>query len=371
MNPINRDAVVQLLALNTEVADFSFSASSLNISEKAAWSSTISECRCLLLSLFVSVSGFLIARLLLGKTYLGAHFNKLPAMIHQLSGKLLFCMLLILVSGCSVTRFQKQGYTTPDDFYYQTTFTPFKSCVVLPAIIGNDTSNLLFDTGCQITLVQSDSSSGKSVEVTGASDQTIEMGHLIIDAIRIGEVIFHNTNAATGDYTGLKEQIPDFGGIIGQPMISKANWLIDYTTNTITISSKDLADEDFETIRIRRRNGSPFTYLNIDGKKYKTLIDLGSSKGLSIPEHTELANEIVNKHSLQKNERAVYRIGGLEQVEEYTGSTPSVQIGSIVFSNIETVVFNTNKIRIGNTFFRDCILYIDNANKCYRVKKVR
>jgi hypothetical protein len=229
----------------------------------------------------------------------------------------------------------------------------------------------LFDTGCQITLIQSDSSVGENVEITGASNQSMQLSHTVVEELKIGDVMFYNTNAACGDYAGLKEQIPDFGGIIGQPVISKANWLIDYTTNTITISSKDLTDEGFETIRIREKNGSPFTFIAIDGKKYKTLIDLGSSKGLSIPEHTNLANEIIRKHSLLKNEREVYRIGGLENVEEYTGNIPSVQIGHFDFSNIETVVFNTNKIRIGNTFFRDCILYIDNTNKCYKVKKAK
>lgn len=292
-------------------------------------------------------------------------------MTRLLSCILLFCMLLILISGCSLTRLQRQGFTQPDEFYYKTTFTPFKSCVVLPAIIGNDTSNLLFDTGCQITLIQSDTSTEKSVEVTGASDQTMKLGHVVIDVMKIGDVFFYNTNAATGDYTGIKEQIPDFGGIIGQPLISKANWLIDYTTNTIEISSRNLSDDSFKTIRIREKNGSPFTFVTIAGKKHKTLIDLGSSKGLSIPERTDVANEIIEKHLLEKNEREVYRIGGLEKVEEFTGHIPLVQIGEIDFSNVETVVFNTNKIRIGNSFFRDCILYIDNTNKCYRVKKVR
>ncbi len=230
----------------------------------------------------------------------------------------------------------------------------------MPAIMGNDTSNLLFDTGCQITLIQRDSSEGVRIEVTGASNRTMELGHMIIDELKIGDVSFLNTHAAAGDYTGLKEQIPNFGGLIGQPIISKANWLIDYANNTIEISSEDLSDASFETIQIWEKNGSPYTWITLDGQKYKALIDLGSSKGLTIPDYAEPADEMIQKYNLQENKRDVYRIGGLETVKEPSGLVEMVHIGDIVFDNVETAVFNTSKIRIGNSFLKiaSCTLTI-------------
>jgi hypothetical protein len=46
--------------------------------------------------------------------------------------------------------------------------------------------------------------------------------------MQIGHVTFLNTVALNGNLSGLKEQVSDFGGVIGQPIINKANWLIDY-----------------------------------------------------------------------------------------------------------------------------------------------
>jgi hypothetical protein len=295
----------------------------------------------------------------------------MPQMFRQYLKFFVLWAILCLLSGCSVTQYQKQGYAGPENFHYKTTFIPYKSCVVLPAVIGNDTLNFLFDTGCQITLIQKDSTSGGNMEVTGASNKTINLGQVIIDVLKIGDVTFHNTNAAGGNYVGLKEKIPNFGGLIGQPVISKANWLIDYTKNTIEISSEDLSDSSFEIIPIRVKNGSPFTWITIDGKKHKVLIDLGSSKGMSIPQNAEPADEIIQKYHFQENEREVYRIGGLETLKEHIGNIPVVQIGDIVFNDVETSVVNTNKIRIGNSFFKDYILYIDNTHKCCKIKRIK
>ncbi|HEX2921564.1 MAG TPA: hypothetical protein VHO50_10410 [Bacteroidales bacterium] len=283
-----------------------------------------------------------------------------------------FCLVIFcFLTSCSVTSYQKAGSVSPGTFHYKTTFTEFKSCIVIPLIIGNDTSNFLFDTGCQITLLQNDTVTGGKLKITGASDNTAKLSHARIDTLIIGDILINNTHAASGNFEGIKEQIPTFGGLIGQPIINKANWLIDYPNKTIEISSQDLSDETFKTIRISEKGGSPFTFITIDGKKYKALIDLGSSKGMSIPQNQEPANAIIQKYDLHENEREVFRIGGLEKVKEHIGIIPVIEIGDIVFNDVETAVFNTNKIRIGNLFFKDCQLYIDNTNKCYKVKRAR
>ncbi len=282
------------------------------------------------------------------------------------------CVVLgcFIISGCTATRYQNQGQTEPVHFHYKTTFVPYKSCVVFPVIIGSDTCNFLFDTGCQITLIQNDSVKDGNLKVTGASDKSMKLGHMVIDSLKIGDICFKNTQAATGDFDGLKAKIADFGGLIGQPIISKANWRIDYTTNTIEISSEDLSDPDFKILPTKVKSGWSFTWITIDGRKYKALIDLGSSKGLSIPRDTKTAETIIRKFKFTDNIREIYRIGGLEQVKEKVGSLPVVA-GDLAFNDVETSVLNTNKIRIGNLFFKDCILYIDNTHKCYKVKKIR
>ena len=70
--------------------------------------------------------------------------------------------------------------------------------------------------------------------------------------MKIGNVDFKNTYAVNGNLIGLKEQITNFGGILGQPIISKANWLIDYPNKKIRVSNQNLVDETFKTIQIKR-----------------------------------------------------------------------------------------------------------------------
>jgi hypothetical protein len=168
---------------------------------------------------------------------------------------------------------------------------------------------------------------------------------------------------------GLKEQIPNFGGLIGQPIINKANWLIDYPNQIIKLSNENLIDDSFQAIEIKQKDGAPYINLLIDGKEYNAIIDLGSSATLSIPSDSKMAKEILNKYSFQDNEREIYSIGGLQNVQEKVGIIPLVEIGNMAFSDVETDIRHSSQLRIGNKFFKDYIVYIDNLNKNYSLKK--
>jgi hypothetical protein len=197
----------------------------------------------------------------------------------------------------------------------------------------------------------------------------MKLGTEIIPSFKIGSIDFIKTVALNSDFVGLKEQIPNFGGLIGQPIISKANWLIDYPNQIIKLSNENLIDDSFQAIEIKQKDGAPYINLLIDGKEYNAIIDLGSSATLSIPSDSKMAKEILNKYSFQDNEREIYSIGGLQNVQEKVGIIPLVKIGNIAFSDVETDIRHSSQLRIGNKFFKDYIVYIDNLNKNYSLKK--
>lgn len=276
---------------------------------------------------------------------------------------------LFLATACSVSNFQKKGDIENPKFHHSIQFITKKSVIIIPAKIDGETKNFLFDTGADASLIQRDSIKGKTSIISGASKRKMELGNEIIASIEIESVNFRNTVAWTGNLVGLKEQIPNFGGIIGQPVISKANWLINYPDKTLTFSDKNLIDDTFTPIKINRKDGSPFTYIKLNGKTYKAIIDLGSSSSLSIPKDTKLADELLKNYPFTENEREVYTLGGLQTIVEKIGTIPRVQLGNIEFENVDINILHTSQIRLGNRFFKDCILYIDNINKDFKIKK--
>lgn len=284
--------------------------------------------------------------------------------------KTLFVLLIVLNTfSCSVTKNQNKGNVFPQDFDYQAKFMTIKSVMILPFEIDGVSKNFLFDTGADYSLIQRDSIIGKTGKYGGASKRKMKLGYERISSMKIGNIDFKNTVALNGDMKGLKEQIPDFGGLIGQPIIEKANWLVDYPNKSVKISNKNLVDTSFETIRIKREGGSPHTYISINGIEYKVIIDFGSSSEFNLPEESKLAKQLLKQYDFDDNERDRYTLGGLQTIKEKVGILPSIKLGNIEFKNVHTTINITSQPRIGIAFFKDCEIYIDNLDNSYKIKK--
>ena len=169
--------------------------------------------------------------------------------------------------------------------------------------------------------------------------------------------------------SGVSGQLPNFGGIIGQPIISKTNWLIDYPKKTIEISSQDLSDSKFITLRLERENNVPYTFVSVDGKVVKAIIDLGSSTEFTLTKESELAKYLLNKYSFEDIERERSSIGASEKVYEKAAYIPLVKLGEMEFENVKVTIGDSKKIRIGISFFEDYQILIDNMNNSYKIKK--
>ncbi len=282
---------------------------------------------------------------------------------------ILFALILCLAFSCSITKIQKKGTVLPENFNYETDFTTQKTVIILPFKLNGISKNFLFDTGADFSIIQRDSTFGKISNVTGATNRKMKMGEEYIKSIKIGDVDFRNTFAQNGDLIGLKEQIPNFGGIIGQPIINKANWLIDYPNKKLWVSNENLIDETFEKIKIKREDGAPYTNISINGIEYKVIIDFGSSSEFSLPKESKLAKQLLQQYEFTDNERNRWTVGGLQTTKEKVGIVPLVKLGNIEFKNVSTKIGIQSQPRIGIEFFKDCKIYIDNINNSYKIKK--
>lgn len=281
---------------------------------------------------------------------------------------LLFGILLFLSFSCSITNNQKKGTVFPQSFNYKTEFTTAKTVIVLPFEINGVSKNFLFDTGADFNLIQREATVGRTGNYDGASNRKMKLGTEYVKSMKIGSIDFQNTFAKNGNLEGLKEQIPNFGGIIGQPIISKANWLIDYPKKTLQISNENLVDNTFQTIQIIREGGAPYTYITIDGKDYKVIVDFGSSSEFNLPEESKLAKQLLLEYKFEDKERDRYTLGGLQKIKEKVGMIPLIKLGNMEFKNVNTTINVSSQARIGIGFFKDCVIYIDNIHHHYKIK---
>jgi len=281
----------------------------------------------------------------------------------------LFALIFFLTLSCSVTKNQKKGTVSPKDFNYETEFTTAKTVIILPFELNGVSKNFLFDTGADYSVIQRDSTLGKTKSYGGATNREMSLGNEYVKSMKIGNIDFQNTFAVNGDLIGLKEQIPNFGGIMGQPIIRKANWLIDYPSKKIKISNQNLVDKTFKTIEIQRKGGAPYTNISINGTAYKVIIDFGSSSEFNLPKESKLAGALLHQYTFADNERERYTIGGLQTIKEKVGIVPMIKLGNIEFKDVSTTINVSSQPRIGIGFFKECKIYIDNSDNSYKIKK--
>ncbi|MEM9820524.1 MAG: hypothetical protein AAF985_05610 [Bacteroidota bacterium] len=277
--------------------------------------------------------------------------------------------LLIFLSGCSTSAKMKRGKVTPTDFHEQIHFQTAKGLMLIPCELEGQTKNYLFDTGAQVTGIQRTVLKGKRVTVRGATNRTVENGTEVLKSFKIRTINFQKTFATNGDMVGLKEQIPNFGGILGRTIIDRANWLIDHPKKEVIISNKDLSDESFTDIPLLdQSSGAPYTMIELDGKTYKAILDLGSIAELNVPEDHPLAKVLMEAYTFEDQARERYTVGGLQSIIQKVGQLPSVKINGREFKDIGVAINKSSQLRIGMNFFKAHMLYVDNLNKKYRVK---
>ena len=96
--------------------------------------------------------------------------------------------------------------------------------MILPFELDRVTKSFLFDTVADVSLIQRKSPIGKTQNISRASNRKMKLGKEYVKSLKIGTVEFKNIFALNSDLDGLKQQISDFGRIIGQTIINKANW---------------------------------------------------------------------------------------------------------------------------------------------------
>lgn len=256
----------------------------------------------------------------------------------------------------------------PEKFYCTREFTTWESVIILPVEIEGKKKNFLFDTGASLTVLNREEPQGRKIKVTGADNRKGEAYMERGVSLNLGEVEFKDFTALNLPMEDFESHVPDLGGLIGQSVINKANWLIDYPHQKITFSSDSLIDESFEKIEIQEIRSTFYLPLTIAGNEYMAKIDLGSNEALTVPADSELAKIIRDKYDFEETDDWNLSINGLGRALKSTGQV-DLTMGGFEFDSVNTVIKESGKLRVGNKFFQNYIIYLDMMNSAFYIKK--
>lgn len=280
-------------------------------------------------------------------------------------------LVAILVGFGTQVKAQKiftKGKVKPKTFHYTSKFETAKTLMLVPMELEGITRNFLFDTGAQLTAIRRDSIFGKEFDVRGAAKRTLINGSENVPLIKIADVEFRKTFANNSRFDGLTEQIDNFGGILGRNIIGKVNWLIDYPNKTFTISSDKLFDETFYRLPMNKQKHAPFTTIEINGKSYELIMDLGSTSMLNVPEDSQFAKDLQEQYEFKTSKRWRYTVGGNQEIVELVSVVPMVRIDELEFRDVSVNINISSQPRVGLSFFKDCQIVIDQETGDYLIK---
>ncbi|QLG45471.1 retropepsin-like aspartic protease [Costertonia aggregata] len=300
---------------------------------------------------------------------------------------ILFISAIHLFIGCATYKYKKQGFVNNDDYFTEIPFTYKNGFILLPVTIEGETFNFLLDTGAELNLIDPTIAGKLNLKIlkkgtiSNGKDSQNKIERVEIDKIYIGGIEFEETVAMIWDISKFSKYMSceKIDGFIGNNLMRKSNWQIDYQKKIIRIadsSNKFEVSENHKKIKINSGTvGNVYLNLKI-GEKYKDFTFDTGFNGFAQTGDT----------TLLKNTPSIKKIGITGA--NFTGSKK----GITYLKMMETFTLNGHRFKsptyflikpenssvLGNEFFENYTLTIDwtndylilDASKEYDLKKL-
>ena len=264
---------------------------------------------------------------------------------------------LTLLNGFSQNRKQlsKKGYVKQKEYFVEIPFNYANKHIYIEVVISGKKYNFVFDTGYEVTTIDSNIAKEiqyeiiKEVSLSGSSfaDQKVTLVEL--PNIAIASLDFEETYGLLQDLSFTKKPATQkIDGIIGNNLMRKSKWQIDYVQKVIRISSKI---ENFKNLptakKIELNNkdwGLGYVAIELNNQKHQFLFDLGSN------------GEFTANHSFVK---FLKEKDTLLQQEKQTFPVGKIKIGEIELNDKSITLEKRAGSLLGNAFFENYLLTID------------
>ena len=197
---------------------------------------------------------------------------------------------LTLSNGFSQNRKQlsKKGYVKQKEYFVEIPFNYANKHIYIEVVISGKKYNFVFDTGYEVTTIDSNIAKEiqykiiKEVSLSGSSFADQKVALVELPNIAIANLDFEETYGLLQDLSFTKKPATQkIDGIIGNNLMRKSKWQIDYVQKVIRISSKI---ENFKSLptakKIELNNkdwGLGYVAIELNNQKHQFLFDLGSN----------------------------------------------------------------------------------------------
>ncbi len=284
--------------------------------------------------------------------------------------------LLFTFSSCfmnKTVRLAKKGHVVEKHFDKTIPFEFVEGLIVIEVSINNQPFHFVFDSGAFMSSFDKKRLAGvplvvKNNSKIGSSSGKSQKSEIVqVDELNIGGVRFQNTSAVLGDMSGILAALGcnDIDGIIGNNVMRKANWQIDYVNKKIRftddMSNLSVSKNAYSYKMNARKWGNTGLPVTIDGvEKYYTFDTGFGGAFLSSDKYLALVKE---KNPNTKTVLLEDELG-FDLFGEYTKNSKraiakSIFVGDFKMTNQLVKYREKGSSLVGNMFFEHFLLTIN------------
>lgn len=267
-------------------------------------------------------------------------------------------MISLTITNCfsqNGKQISKNGSVNPKEYFVEIPFNYINKHIFIEVVISEKKYNFLFDTGSEISAINLSIAKEvnykliKEIELSGSSIETQKTSLIELPNITISNLNFEKTYGMLQDLTSFETvENKKIDGIIGNNLMRKAKWQIDYIKKVIRISDKaDKFAVPTGTKSIKLNNetwGLGYMNIEINNDKHKFIFDLGSS------------GEFTANHSFIKN---LKEKDPILQEKKQIFLLEKIKVGEIELNNTSITLEKNVSSLVGNRFFENYLLTID------------
>ena len=250
----------------------------------------------------------------------------------------------------------KKGNVKQKDYLVEIPFNYINKHIFIEVIISDKKYNFLFDTGYELTTIDPKISNEinykliKEIDLSGSSIANQKANLIELPNISISNLNFEETYGMVQDLSYMKEnkEKSTINGVIGNNLMRKSKWQIDYVKRVIRISNKTEKFKGLQNAKKIELNnkdwGLGYVDIELNDQKHKFIFDLGSSGEFTA--NLSFVKFLKEKDTLIQQDKQTFRVG-------------KIKIGEIEINNKSITLEKYVSSLLGNAFFENYLLTID------------
>lgn len=279
--------------------------------------------------------------------------------------------VILLFSNCVTSKYKQKGFVTNKEYSKEISFEYINGFIFIPVTIENKEYKFLLDTGAELNLIdpkianQLNLKPLKKGTISNAKESEKRISRVEISNINIGGIDFHQTAGIIWDISKFSDLIGcvKIDGLIGNNLMRKSNWQINYQNKTIKISDKidnfNISSNVKKTIMNSGNYGNVIFDVTIRDKTKRFTFDTGFNGFMQTGETDILENE---KYLTQIGLTGA-NFNGKKDGETYYNKLETFSLNGIEFKSPKLLSVKTNSSSVlGNEFYENFILTIDWQN---------